>query len=222
MSDSQCPEKIQKKNCAELWQPTEEEYLIIRQLAELGWPSSKIAEALEISPQQFAGGLVREPRVKTEYELGVENCKVLPDRRLTWRPMPSDLKRVEMLAANGLREVEIAARLGVSRKAFLKRMDDTPQLRDSFETGEGLFCAKLIDDSEEMLKSRDPSLKYTAGIMIFKLRAYCGLNDKTEAKQLMAEGKIQRRHVIGIGRDLAVPSLPHHRTSGSAYGGSAD
>ena len=121
--------------------------------------------------------------------------------------MPSDLKRVEIFAANGLREVEIAAKLGVSRSVFLNRMNDTPQLRDSFEIGEGLFCAKLIDDSEEMLKSRDPSLKYTAGLMIFKLRAYCGLNDKTEVKPLMVEGKIEHRHVLKAPKPVPVDQI---------------
>src|SRR5581483_2332449 len=40
------------------WDPTEEQYRMVKQLAELAWPSPKIAEALKVSPKQFAGALV--------------------------------------------------------------------------------------------------------------------------------------------------------------------
>ena len=41
--------------------------------------------------------------------------------------------------------------------------------------------------------------------------------DLVEAKTSEAE-----RRSIGIGGSLAAPPLPHHRTYGSVYGGSAD
>ena len=51
--------------------------------------------------------------------------------------------------------------------------------------------------------------------------------DQTDAvRQPFAAGNIfgetTRRASIGIGGSLAAPPLPHHRTYGSVYGGSAD
>jgi hypothetical protein len=186
--------KFKKKdNRAPLWHPTEEQYFTIRDLAEIGWSSAKIADALEITPQQFAGAMTRYPRVKQEYETGVQNCKSFPERRLTWQPTRNDLARVEELAAKGYKEFVIADKLGAGRTAFFNRMTDTPQLKEAYEKGESEYCAQLLDDSQKLLDNRDPDLKFVAGLLIFKLKAHCGLVDRPE-KQVFVGGKIEHTH----------------------------
>jgi hypothetical protein len=115
------------------WEPTEDEYVMIRQLAELGWPSVKVAEALSLTPNQFAGGILRHPRIKTEYDEGVVTCKALTERGLSWRPTPSDVDRIRELASEGLRPAEIASEMGIGRTGLLRRISDCVQVREAFE-----------------------------------------------------------------------------------------
>lgn len=178
-----------------LWVPAEEEYKLTRELAELGWPGMQIAEALNVSAQQFAGALIRYPRLKEEFEAGSEESKGYLDKRLAWRPKPDDLKQVRYFAYQGLRQAEIAAKLGISRQAFSRRMMDTPQLLEAFEQGEGEFRAKLIEDSQSLLDNVDPALRHASQLTIFKLKAYCDLTDRKEAAQkVVHEGEVQHKH----------------------------
>lgn len=196
-----------KRERGNKWHPLEEEYVLIRELAELGWPSLKIAEVLEISHPAFAGAMIRYPRIKEEFERGAENCKAYPERSLSWRPMPVDLEATRKYAAAGLREIEIAAKLHVTRAVFSRRLGDTPQLREAFEQGEGEYRAQLLEDSEKMLKDRDPDLKYVSGLMIFKLKAQCGLTDRPDIKPLMLEGKIEHKHTLNAPKPIAIQDI---------------
>lgn len=194
-------------NRAPLWNPVKEEYVLIRELGELGWPSPRVAEALGVTAQQFAGAILRYPRIKEEYEFGVANCKGFADRELAWRPMPADIVRVQQYAKRGLGVVEIAAKMGISRQAFQKRLGDTAQLREALESGEGLFRAGLLEDSQELLDNRDPDLKYVASILIFKLKAHCGLSDKPETQPLTLEGKIEHTHRLNLPKPIPVDQM---------------
>lgn len=192
---------------APLWHPTEEQFILIRELAELGWPSVKIVDALNLTSEQFAVAIMNYPRVKAEYEKGVENCKAFPDAQLTWRPMPADVTRVRELAAKGLRPVEIAARMGIGRNSLIFRMNDTPKLRQAFELGEGEFRANLMEDSQKLLDQRNPDLKHVSGLMIFKLKAHCELNDKPEREPLLIEGKIEHKHTLNVPKPVAINDI---------------
>ena len=178
-----------------IWNPAEDDFQIVRELAELGWPSPKIAEALQVTPNQFAGALIRHPRLKVEFETGQNECKALPERRLAWRPMPRDVETVRFWAARGLGEVEIAAKLEVSRDCFQRRLVDTPQLKMALEQGQGEYRAALIEDSQNLLETRDADLKNVAGLLIFKLKVHCGLTDKQPEK---VEGKIEHTHNVNV------------------------
>jgi hypothetical protein len=191
------PAPIDSAGRLPVWHPTEEQYQLIRDLAELGWPSPQVAEALQITPQQFAGGIIRHPRVKEEYEAGVAACKGFEEKRLAWRPLPQDIKDVRYYAAKGLKEVEIAAKLKVSRNSLTRRLADTPVLREALELGEGEYRASLIEDSDDLLKNRDPDLKNVSGLLIFKLKAHCGLNDKgPDVQKVQVEGKVEHTHKL--------------------------
>lgn len=195
-------------NRAPLWEPTEEQYQIIRDLAELGWPSPKICEALGITPQQFAGAITRYPRLKREYEQGILACSNYAERRLSWRPTRTDLERVRMLAETGLREVEIAAKLEVSRDSFMRRMTDTPQLREAYEQGEGEFRAKLMEQSQQLLKDGDSSLKFTSSLLIHKLKTQCDLTDKKEkAITVSHQGTVEHTHKLNVPKPVKAVDL---------------
>lgn len=180
------------------WDPTDEQYLLVKELAELGWPSVKVAEALNVSPQMFAGALIRHPRLKDEYDQGVAECKAFPERKLAWRPSSDDVRDVYRYAAKGLGQIEIAARINVSRWAMTARMQDTPQLKEAFEQGEGEYRANLMEQADELLRAKDSSLKYLSGMLIFKLKAHCDLNDKEPKQIVEVSGDVIHKHQLAV------------------------
>lgn len=203
------PEELAKR--MPQWEPEEKDFRTIRELAELAWPASKIYEVLGISAQAWAGAIIRIPRVKEEYEAGVAACKGFNERKLSWRPRPSDIEEVRRLASeSGLREPEIAAKLGVSRQAFAARMADTPQLAEAYEIGEGMFRASLMETSQNLLDARSEDLKYVTGMMSLKLKAYCGVTDKpaqgTESK-VTVQGEVKHTVTLSAPKPVPVTSL---------------
>lgn len=189
------------------WHPTEDQYRQIYSLAELGWPSPLIAEALEVSSQAFAGAIIRYPRVKQEYDNGVAACKTYLERKLAWRPTPEDIRKTRSYAATGLGEVEIAAKLEVSRGTFANRVLDTPQLKEALELGDGEYRAGLIETSETLLKFRDPDLKHVSSMMIFKLKAKCGLTETASHSKVTVEGNVNHSVQLKVPKTVPVDNM---------------
>jgi predicted DNA-binding protein YlxM (UPF0122 family) len=192
----------------ERWNPTDQDFVLVKQLGELGWSADKLYTAFEyeladgskkkITSQQFAGALVRVPNFKTEYEKGVEDCKGFNDRRMSWQPLPEHIERVKDYAAEGLRVPEIAAKLKVSREALAKRMADTPRLKAAYEEGDGLFRAEAIRKMKRMVDFNDEDLKFVAPMLKFQLQAYCELTDKAPEKPVEITGAVQHNHTVRL------------------------
>ena len=189
------------------WNPIESDYKMIRELAGLGWPTTRLSEALNISVDQFAGAIVRFPRVKAEYDLGVADGKAYVDQRTGWLPKPGDLALIRKCASRGLGPIEISSKLKVPRVTFLKRMDELIQIRDALEQGEGEFRSKLMEDSQDMLENADPDLKFTGSLLIFKLKAHCGLSDRADNQPILLEGKIEHKHSLSVPKPVAMEDI---------------
>lgn len=163
------PQRVEK------WSPTEEQYRSIYELAELGWPISKMHEAFAISSQAFAGAIIRLPRIKAEIDAGVAECKALPERQLSWRPFPEDIDRIRQYAAEGLGPVEIAAKLNVRRQTFMLRMNDTPQVAAAFEEGNGEYREEVLDQANKLRRDCDEDLKHMNPMLTFLMKTICGM-----------------------------------------------
>jgi hypothetical protein len=100
-----------------VWEPTEEEFATVRQLAALGWPVNKLHEALDIKPHAFAAAVIYFPRLTEEFNAGVEECEAAPEKMLSWRPLPKHIALTYEHAKAGLGPIEIAAKLKVGRQA---------------------------------------------------------------------------------------------------------
>lgn len=186
-----------------LWEPSEEDYVKIRQLAELGWPSPKISEALDLTPQQFAGGLVRYPRMKAEYDQGVNDCKAFLERRLAWMPSVEDLEQVRNHAKRGLNHDAIAAKLKVSRRAFAMRIADTPQLLDAWEEGNGEYQAIRIEEFNQLVDLQDESLKFVGASYTNILKTQCGWTDKGAQKAEPIQVDVKHTHSFKAPKPVA-------------------
>ncbi len=196
------------------WEPTEEDFVLVRQLGELGWAAEKLYTAFSaqledgsIKPlvqQQFAAALVRHPQLKAEYEAGVEDFKGFKDRQLAWQPLPHHVELVLEYAKEGLRIPEIAAKLKVSRESLANRMADTPRLRAAYEEGDGHFRAKAIRKMKQMVDGKDEDLKFVAPMLKFQLQAYCELTDKAPEKPVVVTGAIQHNHTVKLATPVPV------------------
>lgn len=173
---------------------------MIRRLAALNWPLAKIAEPLGISSEQFVDAVARCPRIKTEFDAGLEDLAAYIQKAASWQPTVSDIEQVEALAAKGYGPVEVAAALKVSRSTFARRLEDSAPLRQAMELGEGRYRTELIELSEEMLKNRDPDLRFVGQLLIFKLKAYCQLG---ESKPVLIQGKVE--HSLKLNAPPVVP-----------------
>lgn len=201
------PEVLRHENRAEVWHPTEEDFKLARELGELGWSAEKLCTALtyttstgevrKITSQQFAGAIIRYPRLKTEYESGVEECKGFKARKLSWQPMPADITTVRDYAKDGLRVPEIAAKMKISRTALTQRMADTPQLQEAFDEGSGLYRAELLLKTKRMVDFNDEDLKHVSPMLKFLLQSQCEMTDKVE-KPVVITGAIEHNHKVQL------------------------
>ena len=201
------PPRALKESVEPIWIPSEQELRTIHDLAELGWPVTKVAEALDITSQKLVKAMAGNPSIKEAYEKGVESNKSFPERRLAWMPSPANVEAVRRLAAKGFNEAAIAAKLGVSRGSFTRRMADTPQLKEAYEEGNGEHQAELLETAQDLLKRQDPGLKFVSSLLIFKLKSYCGLTDKQEKEPLRLEGKIEHRHTLNAPAPVPVNQI---------------
>ena len=197
-----------------LWNPTEENLDLIFQLGELGWQSTDIWKALDITQQQFAGALIRCPEVKAAYEEGVASgaeMRALTAEgfsSLSWRPMPADLEAIRFFAGKGLGVAEIASKLHTSRAAIAQRLKDTPQVQEAYEQGNGEYRARLMETFQEMLETRSEDFKHMTGALLFSLRAWCGLTDKP-AEKIEVEGTVNHNHQhrLNMPAPVAIPEI---------------
>lgn len=186
-------EKVAKR--APLWQPTPQNIEEVRALAELGWPNATMAGVFGIHPNAFAGAMVRIPELKAAYEQGVQDRETYKDRCSSWRPTPAQMALIEGYAEEGLLPKEICAKLGITRNAFNARMEDTPQLKDAYERGNGKFCAELNDENREVIFNPDFDRDRSRTSMLSHLnKAYRGLSERPELmepKKVEVDQKVQ-------------------------------
>jgi hypothetical protein len=146
----------------------------------------------------------RRPEIKAAYDAGLEDCKRYIEKLAAWQPTVSDIQQVESLAAQGYGPVELAGALKVSRATFMRRLEDTPQLRQALEVGQGRYRTELIELSEQMLRDHDPDLRFIGPLLTFKLKAYCQLG---ESKPVLVEAKIEHTHRLKAPPPVAIEHI---------------
>lgn len=184
------------------WKPTDEDIHLVYKLTELGWTPANICVKFKIRQEQFALALEDNSGLKAFIENAEQIRKDLGITRMEWRPDPRDLDLIAEYAATGLTPSAIAAKLRVPRAAFKARLEDTPQLTDAYEQGQGLYQCQLIEQADTLLSGESQTLKYVASMLIFKLKAHCGFSDRPDlmpappTQKLEVSGKVDHKHSL--------------------------
>lgn len=89
------------------------------------------------------------------------------------KPNATQLKQIQALAECGVNQRTIADFLGVERKTFIRRVEDTPELQKLYRKGTAVAKEKIISKAFEQATDG----KGNTVMLIFLMKALCGLTE---------------------------------------------
>lgn len=108
------------------------------------------------------------------------------------KPNKTQLDQISALAECGVNQRTIADYLGIERKTFIRRVEDTPELRKLYRKGTAKAKEKLLTKAFE----RATDGKGDTVMLIFMMKALCGLTETGDREDEARERASSIRQMV--------------------------